>query len=137
ELVAQELLPEPRFELEELRFNRLRLVLVAHDIFAVALQEVPDRLHPDPDRPGGLVLVDVLEAEVWRAGVLHDLFHYGVDRSVVAALETRQLEGHQVWMPRDVLRGPHLPTRVFAVRILPHVRDGHGVRNLAGRDLSA
>ena len=100
------------------------LLLVAHHVFAVALQEVADGLDADLDRAGGLVLVDILEAEVRRAGVLHDLFDHRVDRRVVAALEAGKLQRHQVRMPRDILRGPDLAAGVFAVGVLPDIVDG-------------
>ena len=103
------------FELLQLLLNADFLAAVAHHVFAVALQEVADRLHANPDRAGRLVLVDILEAEVRRAGVLHDLFDHRVDRRVVAALEAGKLQRHQVGMPRDVLRGPHLAAGVLAV----------------------
>ena len=55
-----------------------------------------------------------------------------VDGRVVAALEAGKLQRHQVGMPRHILGRPHLAAGVLAVRVLPDVGDGHGMRNLAG-----
>src|ERR1017187_5945392 len=90
--VAEHLAAQPSLEFLELLLDGVGLLLVAHHIFAVALQEVADGLHADADGAGGLVLVDVLEAEVRRSGVLDDLFHHRINRRVVAALEAGKLQ---------------------------------------------
>src|ERR1035441_8082611 len=74
--VAEHLAAEAGLEFLELLLDGVGLLLIAHHIFAVALQEVTDGLHADADGTGGLVLVDVLKAEVRRSGVLDYLFHH-------------------------------------------------------------
>src|SRR6185437_12830414 len=87
ELLAEEFAAELGFELLELGLDGRHLVLVADDVLAVALQEVADGLDADADRTGGLVLVDVLEAEVGRAGVFDDGLDDRIDGRIVTALE--------------------------------------------------
>ena len=124
QLFAQHFRAEARFESLELVFDGIRLLLVADHVFAVALEEVADGLDADLDRAGRLVFVDILEAEVRRAGVLHNFLDHRVNRRVVAALEARELQRHQVGMPRDILGGPDLAAGVLAVRVLPEFRNG-------------
>src|SRR3954447_2470343 len=64
EFVAQQLAAKPGFEFLQLPVNVRGLVLIAYDIFAVALQEVANRLDANPNRSGRLVFVDVLEAKI-------------------------------------------------------------------------
>src|SRR5271157_1560644 len=82
-LFAQQLAPETRFEFGQLALDLRGLALVAHHVFAIALEEVADSLDANADGAGRLVLVDILEAKVGRAGVLHDLFHHRVNGGVV------------------------------------------------------
>src|ERR1035437_6542781 len=130
--VAKQLAAEFGLEFLELLVDAVRLLLVAHHVFPVALQEVTDGLHADADGTGGLVLVDVLEAEVRRPGVLDDLFDHRINRRVVAALEAGKLQGNQVGVARHVLSGPDFAAGVFAVAVLPDVVDGQGSGALAG-----
>src|SRR6266545_2622336 len=102
-------------------FQSLDLVAVADHVLAVAREEVADRLDANLDRAARLILVDVLEAEVGSARVLHDLFDHRVYRRVVAALERRQFERDQVRVARRVLGRPDLATGVFGIGILPGV----------------
>src|ERR1019366_4109110 len=130
--VAQHPAAEAGLEFLELLLDGVGLLLVAHHVFAVALQEVTDGLHADADGTGGLVLVDVLEAEVGRPGVLDDFFDHRINRRVVAALEAGKLQRDQVGVARHVLGGPDLAAGVFAVAVLPDVVDRQGSGALAG-----
>ncbi len=64
-----------------------QLAPVAGELLLVAAEEIADGLDADLDRAGGLVFVNVLEAEVRRAALLDDLLDDAVDRGVVPALE--------------------------------------------------
>src|ERR1035437_5960625 len=130
--VAQQLAAQLGLEFLELLVDAVGLLLVAQHVFAVALQEVTDSLHADADGTGGLVLVDVLEAEVRRPGVLDDLFDHRINRRVVAALEAGKLQRDQVGVAGHVLGGPHLTAGVFAVTVLPDIVDGQGSGAFAG-----
>src|ERR1035437_5030014 len=130
--VAQQLAAEFGLEFLELLVDVVGLLLVAHHVFAVALQEVTDSLHADADGTGGLVLVDVLEAEVRRPGVLDNLFDHRIDRRVVAALEAGKFQRDQIGVARHVFGGPDLAAGVFAVAVFPDVADGQGAGALAG-----
>src|SRR5262249_13076228 len=93
------------------------------DVFAVAPQEVIDGFDPDAYGPGRLILIQILEAEVRRAGPLDDALDNAVNRRIVAALEARHLERHQVRMARREFGSPHLVVRVGGIRLLPPVVD--------------
>src|SRR6202008_4903211 len=82
-----------------------------------------DGLHANPDGARRLVLIEILEAEVRRAGLLDDAFHHTVDGSVVSALETRDFESHEIGMPRSELGGPHFVVGAARVGVLPRIGD--------------
>jgi len=88
-----------------------------------ALEEVVDGLDPDLDGSRRLVFVKVFEAEVRRAGPFDDPLDDREDRGVVTAPEADDLEGDEVRMTGGELRPPQLPVGVFAVCVLPDVRD--------------
>src|SRR5262245_13612957 len=85
--LGPELLAQLALQLGEALVDVTELLVPPHHVLAVAGEEVADGLDADLDRPRGLVLVDVLEAEVRRTGVLDDLLDDRVDRGVVTALE--------------------------------------------------
>src|ERR1700689_4082375 len=87
-----------RFQRGQLGFDFFVGLALADDLFAVAPQEIIDGFDANSDGAGGLVLVQILEAEVRRARLLDDALNYAIDRGVVAALETRDFECHQVGM---------------------------------------
>jgi hypothetical protein len=60
QLFAQHLAAQPGFELLQLLVDGVGLLLVAHHVFAVTLQEVTDGLHANPDGTRRLVFVDIL-----------------------------------------------------------------------------
>src|SRR5258707_3796905 len=107
----------------ELLLDPLLRGMPLDDVFAVAPEEVVDRLNPDANRPGRLVLIQILEAEVGRAGPLDDAFDNAVNRRIVAALEARHLERDQVRMARREFGGPHFVVRAGGIGLLPHVVD--------------
>src|SRR5580704_5139327 len=111
------------FERGELRFDFLVCLALANDLFAVAAQEVIDGLDANSDGAGGLVLVEILEAEVRSAGLLDDALDYAVDGRVVSALEAGDFERDEIRMARGELRGPDLVVGAARVRILPGVGD--------------
>src|SRR5262252_7723538 len=92
----------------ELLFDLVLSDAALDDVLSVPLEEVVDRLDANPDGARRLVLIQILEAEVRRAGPFDDAFDDAVDGRVVAALEARHFERHQVRMPRGELRGPDL-----------------------------
>ena len=77
----------------------------------VAPQEVVDRFDSDPNRPRGTVLIEVPEREERCARRLNDLLHDAVDRGVVTATKTRDLESDEVGMTGHYLGGPQLAVR--------------------------
>src|SRR4029079_6998364 len=87
----------------------------------VAFEEVVNRLDADFDRSTRLVLVDVLEREIRSARSLDDRLDGRVDRRIVAALETRELQSDQVGVARRELRRPHLLIRARGIAVLPDV----------------
>ena len=56
------------------------------ELLAVAGEKIHDGLDADLERTRGLVLVDVLEAEVGRPGALENFLDHRVERRIVAAL---------------------------------------------------
>ena len=90
--LLEEFGPKLHFVFAEAGFDVLLLALVGNHILAVALEEVADGFDADLDGTGGLVLVNVLEAEVRGAAAFDDLFDRRVDRGVVAAFEAGEFE---------------------------------------------
>jgi hypothetical protein len=107
------------------------------NVVTIAAQEVVDRLDADADRPGRLVLIQILEREVRSARLLDDAFDHAIDRRIVAALETRHLERNEIRMPRGELCRPHLMIGARRVAILPHVADIQRMRDESGAYLIA
>ena len=69
--------------------------------------------------------------------LLDDLLDGRVDRRVVAALEARQLERHQVGVAGRELGGPHLLRRVLRVVLRPDVGDVERLDDAPGLDVLA
>src|SRR5262249_25854374 len=117
-VLAEQLLAQLALVLGDLLLDFFVTRRLVH-VLEIALQEVVNRLDADLDRAGRFVLVDVLEREVRRAGPLDDPF----DRRIVAALERRELERHEIWMPGGELRRPYLVVRAGRIAVLPDVLD--------------
>jgi hypothetical protein len=88
-------------------------------VLRIALQEVVNPLDADLDRARRLVLIDILEREVRRAGPLDDRFDHRVDRRIVPAFEAGQLQRDEVWMARRKPRGPDIVISGRLVAVLP------------------
>ncbi len=129
--------PKLRFKLGELGINVLRCLTLADHLFAVATEEIIDGLHTNPDGTRRLVLIEILKAEVGRAGLLHNAFDDAVDGRVMSALETRDFESHEVGMPGCKLGGPDFVIGAAGVRILPRVGDIERAGDNAGPYLFA
>src|SRR5271165_3141549 len=104
------------------------------DVFAVAAQEIVDGLDADPHRSGRLVLVQVLERKIRRVRFLDDALDHTINGRVVAALEVRDLHGHQVGMARGELGRPDLVIGAGGVAGLPYVSDIEWMLDHAGAD---
>src|SRR5271156_4536674 len=74
------------------------------DFFAIPPQEIIDGLDANPDGAGGLVLVQILEAEIRRAGLLDNALNHAINGRIVSALETRNFKRNQIRMPRGKFR---------------------------------
>lgn len=86
------LLTQLGFESGKLGFDILLRLALANDLFAIAAQEVVDGFDTDANGAGGLVLVEILKAEIRRAGLFDDALDNPVDGGIVAALETGHFE---------------------------------------------
>src|SRR6516164_9268847 len=124
--------PKLRFELGELGINVLRCLALADHFFAIATQKIIDGLDTNLDGAGGLILVEILEAEVRRAGLFYDALHYAIDGRVMSALETRDFESHEIGMPCCKFRGPDFVIGAAGVGILPRVGDIERARDNTG-----
>src|SRR5579862_9198848 len=94
------------FQRGELGLDVFRRFALADDFFTVTAQEVVDGFDADPDGASGLVLVEILEAEVRGTGLLDDALDHAVDGRVVTAFEAGDFEGNQVGMACCELRRP-------------------------------
>lgn len=107
----------------QLRLNILRCLTFANYFLAVPSQEIIDSFDSNSDRPGGLVLVEIFEAEIGRAGLLDDAFDDPIDWSIMPAFEAGNLKSHQVRMSRREFRRPYLVVGAARIRVLPGVRN--------------
>lgn len=92
--------------MRELRVNLLLGFAFADHFFAIAPQEIVDGFDPNPYGASGLVFVEILELEVWRAGLLDDALNDAVNGRIVAALEARHFQRDKVGVSRIEFRGP-------------------------------
>src|SRR5271163_1310514 len=115
--------PQLGFQRLELRVNVLLRLALSYDLFTITPQEIVNRFDSDPDRTGGFVLVEVLEAKIRCARLFNNAFDDAVNRGIVPALETRNFQSHQVGVPRRKLRGPYLVVGAAGIRILPGILD--------------
>src|SRR6266849_9975267 len=129
--------PQLVFVSRKLGLDVLCRLALPDDLLAIPPQKVIDSLDPNPDRARGLVLVQVLEAEVRSARLLDDSFDHAIDGRIVPALETRNLQRHQVRMPCRELRRPHLVVGAAGIRVLPGVADIQRVTDHTGAHLIA
>ena len=90
------MLPELRLQLRQLCVYFFLRFAALDDLFAVAAEEVIDCFDTDADGSRGLVFVEILEAEVRRAGILDDPFYNAIDGRVVTALEARDFKGDEI-----------------------------------------
>ena len=96
-----------RLEGCELSLNILLGLALADDLLAITAQEIVDGFDADPDGAGRLVLVQILETEVRRAGLLDDAFDHAINRRVVPTLEAGDFQSHKIGMARCELGGPN------------------------------
>src|SRR5580704_11381632 len=93
-LVAQRFFRDIYFFATQLGFKSRQLCFdvgasfaLANDLFAIATEEIVDRLDSNSNRAGWLVLVEIFEAEIRGPRLLDDTFDDSVNRSIVAAFE--------------------------------------------------
>src|SRR5438445_8456485 len=91
----------------QLGLDLLPRLALADDFFAIPPQEIINRFHANTDPPRGLVLVEVLEAEIRRPELLDNAFDSAIERRIVTAFVAGNLEGYQIRVPSRKLRRPH------------------------------
>ena len=86
------------FERGQLRFDVTFELAPLDNVFPIAVEEVIDGLDANADRARRLVLVEVVEREIRRAGLFDDAFYDSIDRSIVTAFEAGNFERDQTRM---------------------------------------
>src|SRR5271165_1325082 len=100
--------PQPALIVRQLTFEFTGGLGFLQQVFAIALQEVVNRLDTNLDGASWLVFVEVLEGKVRRTGVLDDTLDHAVNRRVVPALEIAYFERDEIGMAGGELRRPNL-----------------------------